>query len=132
MRHQHLFHLFLRQSDVHQWTLAHSRAPLFGLFPFHRVVQKLGPVRKRTALQGLNRVNTTAAGTQKYALRVARNPQTSQLLRTVQVLLLESFRRQPQMGRDAEMVGFGQVDEAPLVTAIDAAALALEALLRDL
>ena len=80
------------------------------------------------ALQGFDSVNSTAAATQESALHVAGNTQTPQFLRAVQVLFLEGVGCQAQMGGYAEMVRFGQVDEAPL---IDAAALALEALLRS-
>ena len=130
MRGQHLFHVPRRQLDIHQRPVTHSRAPFFGLFPFHRVIEQVGPVGKGLALQGFDSVNSTAAATQESALHVAGNTQTPQFLRAVQLLFLEGVGCQAQMGGYAEMVRFGQVDEAPLVTTIDAAALALEALLR--
>lgn len=73
-------------------------------------------------------MNAATAGTEKHALAVARNPETPQFFRAVKVLRFERLRRQPEMGGDADVVRSGQVDEPPLVTTIDATALALESL----
>ena len=61
---------------------------------------------------------------QERALFVGRLAEPHLVARTVDVLLLEGFRRHPdELGGPLE-ISFGQIDKSLLVTAIDAAALA--------
>ncbi len=63
---------------------------------------------------------------EEYALHVARNPQPAQVLRPVNVPILEHPRTDFQILRQSQNIGFGQIHKSLLLAALDAAGLALE------
>jgi len=112
--------------DVDERSFADSWTLLRRFQPFAFVIHQFRPVRKGLALQWLRGVNGTAIRLQKGTLRVARNPQTAQVFRPVDISLLEHSRLDAQIRGEAHDIVFGQVDETLLFATFYAAGLALK------
>ena len=112
------------RADLYQRTFSDSRAILSRAIPGALVFDQLRPKRKRAALGWLGGMNRAAAALQEWALLVGRLAKTHLVPCAIDILGLEGARRHTHEFGGPLEIGLGQVNEAFLIAAIDAPALA--------
>ena len=105
--------------DLHQIPLADTRAVIGGSCQALRVMQNLGPKRKRAALHRLHRVNGAALATQKMTGGVARRTEADGVLGANDESLFKFSLWQIQVSRNARDIGFAKVHQTFLLTTAD-------------
>lgn len=122
-----LFSDLHRRADLDQLAFTDARAVLRRAIPFPTAFDQFRPERKRAALRRLSRMNRAAVAFEERALLFRRLAEPHLVARPVNIFLFKCPRRHPHEFRGALQVGFGQVDKALLVAAINAPTLARKA-----
>jgi hypothetical protein len=103
--------------DVHQFTLADTRAPASGLVPGAAAFHDLRPEWKGAALNRLCLMHTACAVREKLALCMLRHAESPRILCAVYVASFEdSHRHMDEPGKPRNIL-FSQIDEALLFAA---------------